>query len=294
MKYINKSEAPRFYRDKVRGKIALIQTMFANGDSRSDIWSEFWNNKNGSKQKKRLRECLLVDQGYVCCYCGRRINIQETVIEHLEPKENADRLTNFNNLYASCSGGNQTTIIAGSMTLNEICQEYSTTSGAIYALNGKTSFQNGEEIKVPKDGNGGYCDHKKNADTIRVKPNQTDVADRFQYSNHVYVEDNKNKTGIGIDAHPNDDEDVTNTIDTLNLNHQTLLKRRRDFVKKMNLEIKGRFEKCANDNDVLDVIERYIGYYGRKNGGRYEPFYFVCLFDLQKKKDKILERIGLN
>lgn len=47
------------------------------------------------------------DQGYICCYCGRRIiNDEHTKIEHIMcQKEHNDLALNFNNLLASCDGG---------------------------------------------------------------------------------------------------------------------------------------------------------------------------------------------
>ena len=57
--------------------------------------------------KKALRKRLLEDQGYICCYCGRRIqNDHHTKIEHIKCQENYGHLAlDFNNMLASCDGG---------------------------------------------------------------------------------------------------------------------------------------------------------------------------------------------
>lgn len=57
-----------------------------------------------------IRLSLADEQGYICCYCGRRINgITHTRIEHIFPKSNPSyssmELDYENNLLAACDGG---------------------------------------------------------------------------------------------------------------------------------------------------------------------------------------------
>lgn len=59
-----------------------------------------------------VRLSLTDEQGYICCYCGRRIDgIAHTRIEHIFPKSNTDyslmQLDYENNLLAACDGGKQ-------------------------------------------------------------------------------------------------------------------------------------------------------------------------------------------
>jgi uncharacterized protein (TIGR02646 family) len=54
-------------------------------------------------QKRDLHEALLAEQGHVCCYCGRRINVMDSHIEHFRPREHYPELElEFSNLHASC------------------------------------------------------------------------------------------------------------------------------------------------------------------------------------------------
>lgn len=54
-------------------------------------------------QKRQLHESLLSEQGWVCCYCGREIDLRDSHIEHFRPQERyADLALNFENLHASC------------------------------------------------------------------------------------------------------------------------------------------------------------------------------------------------
>jgi uncharacterized protein (TIGR02646 family) len=54
-------------------------------------------------QKAQLHQSLLTEQGWVCCYCGRRIEQQDSHIEHFRPQERYPELAlNYDNLHASC------------------------------------------------------------------------------------------------------------------------------------------------------------------------------------------------
>jgi uncharacterized protein (TIGR02646 family) len=60
-------------------------------------------------EKDDLRTSLLGEQGYICCYCMRRIaepTGQKMVIEHFKPQSlYPDLQFDYNNLLASCHGG---------------------------------------------------------------------------------------------------------------------------------------------------------------------------------------------
>lgn len=54
-------------------------------------------------QKRDLHESLLCEQGWVCCYCGRRIDLAHSHIEHFRPQEaRPDLALDYANLHASC------------------------------------------------------------------------------------------------------------------------------------------------------------------------------------------------
>lgn len=59
-------------------------------------------------EKDDLRASLLQEQGYICCYCMRRIaepTAQKMVIEHFKPQSLYPELQfDYNNLLASCQG----------------------------------------------------------------------------------------------------------------------------------------------------------------------------------------------
>jgi uncharacterized protein (TIGR02646 family) len=53
--------------------------------------------------KRALHEALLIEQGGVCCYCGRTISLGDSHIEHFRPQDlRGDLALDFGNLHASC------------------------------------------------------------------------------------------------------------------------------------------------------------------------------------------------
>ncbi|QSV71285.1 MAG: TIGR02646 family protein [Aphanizomenon flos-aquae KM1D3_PB] len=64
-------------------------------------------NYDGYRPKKplTLKKALLTEQGYICCYCMRRISEDNMEIEHWQPQSKYPELQiNYKNLLASCSG----------------------------------------------------------------------------------------------------------------------------------------------------------------------------------------------
>ena len=100
--------------------------------------------------KSELREALLNEQGFICCYCNQTIaNNEKTFIEHLQDKGTFRQLTfEYTNLLASCNGsqkmpkprhqhcdtekGSQNLLLS---PLDEFCeiQLYFSSKGVVYA-----------------------------------------------------------------------------------------------------------------------------------------------------------------
>lgn len=68
--------------------------------------SEDWQPTYGdlqNPQKRDLHQSLLDEQGRACCYCGRRISLPDSHIEHFRPQElRNDLALSYENLFASC------------------------------------------------------------------------------------------------------------------------------------------------------------------------------------------------
>ena len=94
MRYIKKQETPPVFTDwKAQ----------ANED-----WQPYWNSKTTNfrnPQKEIVHQSLLKEQGYICCYCQRQINLNNSHIEHFKPKDEncyPELSLEYSNFLASC------------------------------------------------------------------------------------------------------------------------------------------------------------------------------------------------
>jgi len=75
----------------------------------NEYWQPSWDDFQ-NPEKEKVKETLLEEQGYICCYCGMRIeNDPHTEIEHVKPRskcvgDEAYKALEFNNFLASCNG----------------------------------------------------------------------------------------------------------------------------------------------------------------------------------------------
>lgn len=90
MKYIEKGEEPESF------------TVWKA--SENEDWKPHWDDFR-SPQKSKVHEALIQEQGYLCCYCGLRIDRNSSHIEHLKPRAHYPKLAlEYSNLLASCPG----------------------------------------------------------------------------------------------------------------------------------------------------------------------------------------------
>ena len=89
MRYIHKSEEPESF----KAWKALAKT--------TPNWGYSYLQ---NPEKRELHEALLGEQGHICCYCGMRITLTSSHIEHLKPQStpDPDLSVEYTNLLASC------------------------------------------------------------------------------------------------------------------------------------------------------------------------------------------------
>ncbi|GAX34757.1 retron system putative HNH endonuclease [Nodularia sp. NIES-3585] len=88
MKYIQKSEE--------------TQSLTAWKQIANDDWQPSWENFS-NPEKLDVHQSLLQEKGFICCYCGRQINSDNSHIEHLKPRTNYPELAlDYKNMLASC------------------------------------------------------------------------------------------------------------------------------------------------------------------------------------------------
>lgn len=80
-----------------------------------EIWKDQFRCRNGREatykedfpdhERRKLRRDLLEEQGYICCYCMKRIDIDSSHLEHFWPKSRFQDLDmDYRNMLASCEG----------------------------------------------------------------------------------------------------------------------------------------------------------------------------------------------
>jgi uncharacterized protein (TIGR02646 family) len=68
----------------------------------NEDWQPTYDNLSGDV-KKSVKESLMAEQGYICCYCERRLEINDSHIEHFQPQHDpAVDALDYSNILCSC------------------------------------------------------------------------------------------------------------------------------------------------------------------------------------------------
>lgn len=220
-------------------------------------WDDFKN-----PHKAELLNVLLKEQGYICCYCGRRISSSHNShIEHLKPKSKsrspsyADLVVTYTNLLASCNG---------------------------YTEEQESEYE--EKLKqkrdTPKPAQE-FCGAKKGEwydDTLTVSPLIEKCAEYFTY------------TAAGVIGSANIDpirkKAADQTIIQLGLNNEKLIRDREEVIKKT---LKHILTKQFSSQQLQKLIQ---GYDKLDNQGEYVRFCAVVLYYL-KQQYSVKKKSGL-
>ena len=298
MKFIDKEAAdlipPRLTTWKAFHHTALNELY--RTASGSDIWEYLDNrgdlNTAGTNpySKRELKQSLLEDQGYICCYCGKRIeNDSTTPIEHLNPKSiYKNRTYDYTNLLASCDGGSSHKIhlVKTGETLASIASDYGVSEDDLIDnyINVETSehirklsqlydienLQIGDRLfiipKLPKDFQ--HCDTKKGGLEIPLKPTQSNIEAQF-----TYLPDGM------IDV--SDNELLEDTVNKLGLNQAPLLiAERKEIVAAAIRKKSSIFLACKKDPVSYRQAIRNLcpKYYTKDTDGKLAPYTLVLGF----------------
>jgi uncharacterized protein (TIGR02646 family) len=52
--------------------------------------------------KKSIKQSLMTEQGYICCYCERRLVERDCHLEHLQPQATGEKQLDYQNMLCSC------------------------------------------------------------------------------------------------------------------------------------------------------------------------------------------------
>lgn len=267
------------YRDETKTFTKAIQEIKedANPKKGERIWSLMTNKKN-------LKQSLLREQGFVCCYCGQRIfNNEKTPIEHLKPKslrdsygnyQNLDDIYNYQNLMASCAGSAKRIIHIvqeNTETISSIAEFYEISPNRIEELYvDDTNFnivrkeydienlQEGDRVLIvePLPEEEQHCDTKKGKIPIFVHPLIPNCEDKFTYilkGLEVVIKEKE----LG-------DEVTRNSINTLGLNNNRQLNRQRKTAVDKARLLKNQIIKQTG-TERIRKLRAVINHYSNQN-----------------------------
>ncbi|MFN0203869.1 MAG: retron system putative HNH endonuclease [Bacteroidia bacterium] len=294
-KQVSSSAAKKFEEWKIaKGVEEKAKTEIAA----KDLWDcigEIMELETGEKinPKKELQLALLQEQGYICCYCGKRIDETNMRIEHFFPKTHNKPCTyNYYNLHAACKGGGEGYCFIGQegiITRRDICEKYNIQEDELLTLNKKNKGwvpQKGDKVKVYKDPY--HCDNlkdshannpnyqsgqkDKNGNTsvfsspFILSPLLNDIETRFKYLN-----DGK------IVAQNDSDLRAKDTLTLLGLTLEPLNKERRKIVKVANKLIEEKYDEFGSDIDsFIDWLKQELDALYQKE--KLDEFCFVTAY----------------
>ncbi|MDE7339100.1 MAG: TIGR02646 family protein [Lachnospiraceae bacterium] len=99
MKRINKGDSPEWFE-------AWKQDFKSENGREAHYKNDFsTNDRDGKMRRQRLRKQLIKEQGNICCYCMKRVFLNNSHIEHFWPKTFFPQIDlEYKNMFASCNG----------------------------------------------------------------------------------------------------------------------------------------------------------------------------------------------
>jgi uncharacterized protein (TIGR02646 family) len=210
----------------------------------NENWQPTWDTLRGS-EKSDVHQALLQEQGYICCYCGMRINLTTSHIEHFKPRKHFPELAlDYNNFLSSCPGEGQDHA--------EGEDQGSAKDGSVF----QKLDPNQDETPIL----GEHCGHQKASwydPDLTVSPQDPNCADYFRY------------TGLG-EILPTADlalnEAAKATIKQLRLDHSKLEASRRSalqgIVAALNDFSNVELQKLADAYEKTDPEGKYVRFCG--------------------------------
>ncbi|AFC26611.1 hypothetical protein [Saprospira grandis] len=249
--------------------------------------------------KEALRKTLVEEQAYLCCYCGKQIELNhKTIIEHLYPKsKDKSKTFEYANLLASCDGGQHYkpfyTLKAADIkasyeeTLNTLEEQLSLERDSLLALYVEIPVEEHEkwlkqlcDIENLKSGDQlfiarpssvqPHCDDKKGGHIIPLDPTMKTIATYFEYLP-------SGKIQAANLADPIKEEAVKKTIDRLGLDAPLLEDgRERAFKEGKKWKRKLGLEYGRATPDYEKAVAFYVKKWNQPDAaGKLAPFVFV-------------------
>ncbi len=214
------------------------------------IWQKFKKDREGNETRKRVKQALLEEQGFICCYCQcalegnifSRDTWAPALFEHFVSMfEDATLMFEYDNLLACCHGGRDRA----------------------------ETFEDDELLPVqPK-----WCENAKGKQSLTLNPCQQDCENHFQYqisditaeSLQIIIE---GTTPLGVE-----------TVKKLNLNVAPLRNMRGAVVSNLLFDDYGNLISIEEGKKLLAFFEEEIK---DRNNKMFRPFCLVIIHLLRQ------------
>ena len=315
MRHINKNPEPQSFIDWKLANNTILQEKYQT-ESGDGIWKWFTDTLDFVEIKAELRHALLMEQGFICCYCGRGINKNVSAIdgnipvaiEHFSLKSIYKNLIfEYSNLMVSCKCSHlprpkslpvaikfkETLGFENLETLEQISGKTECSVWYLRKLNPILS-QIRPRNPITQINIGGniflyfrHCDDRKdefdinNVENLILDPTQTaDCASKFKYKPDGYIEMTDVAETVKI-----------NILDrVLNLNAYNLCEMRSQIYVAAENERKNLEEQLEKEEITDDELEYLINSQDFPNPGTgfRSEFCFIFTYLLKKLLPKAI------
>lgn len=294
MRYIDKTgKEPEAFRQWKEENKDILEKLYGDTSITTKRLWRLIDRQNGVFNKKALRTSLLKEQGYICCYCGRRIldHPSQSVIDHLLPKSRFKEKTyDYDNLLASCVGGSRNLIhiLQEGETLDSIARDYGVSLEDLEKINVSQNqvdvlrkiyeldqLKAGDQIIIILKSNGArqHCDSKKRNHILPVHPLLPDCEEKFRFQ-------------ILDGSVEEVDEEAKYSIEKLGLNaNPFLVQQRKRVIDEAYRKLEALLKVLGTDKFAFNAArEKLLLQYLQPNEetGMLPPFSFVTATILKK------------
>lgn len=225
MKYIIKSNEPdSFVNWKIRKRLTQsdLERKTRIQDEYKELWEKFKKDREGKSARNEVKESILIEQGYICCYCqrgleGNKIASSPMVLEHFIPKSiEPIRMYNYDNILGCCDGGKEI----------------------------KDTYTDDEGIEtIPK-----WCEYAKGSQLLSINPLDINCEAHFDY---YLVPTTSTEWEVFVEGKTPEGKE---TIDVLQLNIPHLRRLRANAIVPLITTAEGDFIDENDKQGLLSVL----------------------------------------
>ncbi len=213
----------------------------------------------------KLKKTILEEQGYLCAYCMKKIDIGKMSVEHYQSRTNFSNLQlNYSNMIGVCEGCIPPEDIQKHIE-SDFLEQYKEYKESLKSKLNITSFEKYKENQ--------HCDKsKKSNEFLSLDIRKQDCELKISFTKGGEIKSKENDLKLEYDL---------NCI--LNLNHPIIKEYRKNIID----QVKERLKQEKPDGQWnTPFLEKHIEKWKQKVNERYKAYYFVAVYFLEELKSK--------